>query len=151
MLNNREKLQEVVERIMTEMFFLFPDIDENGEQVTRGKPTDDSIKVSVHFSSHDGLLFKADHELLAKMASNFMGILPDRIEEEHLRSMAAEAANIIGGNYLSEVDPDSEYDLAVPKIIETDVDISIADWHINYISGGGVLIIVPADSEDIGK
>ena len=143
MLSNREKLLEVVDRIMTDMFFIFPDMDDDGEQLTEGSPAEDCMQVGIHFNTDFYLHFEIDRELLAEMASNFMGLAEDDIDEEKLESMATETANIIGGNYLVKIDPDSEYSLSIPEIIDTSISEEDVPWEICYVTEGRVMRICP--------
>lgn len=147
-LNNKDKLLEVVDKIMTDMFFIFPDMNEEGEQLTEGVPSTDNIKVGIHFNTEHYLLFNMDRALLKEMAANFMGLMPDDIEEEHLHSMATETANIIGGNYLVEIDPERECKLSIPRILEEDIDVSEAEWQVVFVSEGNVLCITPIKRKD---
>jgi len=140
---DKNTLLEVVDRIMTDMFFLFPDMDDNGQQITQGEPSDECIKVSIHFNTEFHLHFEIDIGLLEEMASNFMGRSIESLTEDDLESMAVETANIIGGNYLVEVDPEHNYSLSIPQIIKKEYDISEAEWFISFVSEGNVLRVAP--------
>ena len=142
-LNSKDKLLEVIDHIMTDMFFIFPDMDEEGNQITEGEASEDSIWVSIHFNTNYYIVFKMDRALLMEMASNFMGLMPDVIEEEHLESMATETANIIGGNYLVKIDPEREYKLSIPRILDDHLDESDSPWKISFVADGNTMTILP--------
>ena len=140
---DKKILLNVVDRIMTDMFFLFPDMDDNGEQLTDGEPKEGCKDVGIHFNTDVYLHFEIDIGLLKEMASNFMGRSLDSLTDEDLNSMAIETANIIGGNYLVEVDPDHEHSLCIPHFIEEETDVSEGEWSISFVSEGNVLRITP--------
>ena len=140
---DKKILFDVVDRIMTDMFFLFPDMDEDGEQITTGEPSEDCVKVSIHFNTDYYLYFELDIGLLEEMASNFLGRSIDSLTNDDLKSMAIETANIIGGNYLVEVDPNHSFSLCIPKIVETENDLSSAEWFITFVSEDNILRITP--------
>lgn len=143
MKTDKKILLDVVDRIMTDMFFLFPDMDEDGEQLTVGEPKEDCMRVGIHFNTDFYLHFELDIGLLKEMASNFMGRSFDSLTDDDLESMAIETANIIGGNYLVEVDPDHNYSLCIPQFIEKKRDTSEAEWSVCFVSEGNVLRITP--------
>lgn len=146
-LNNKEIIISVIDEIMTDMFFIFPDLDDDGQQISFGEPSEDSIHVGIHFNTDFYLHFQIDRTLLAEMAVNFMGISPDELQNEHVESMACETANIIGGNYLVRVDPDATYKLSIPELLDP-TKISASDkldehWTISFVADSQVMTISP--------
>lgn len=146
-LNNINTIISVVDEIMTDMFFIFPDLDDNGEPIKVGTPSEESIHIGIHFNTDFYLHFQIDHSLLAEMATNFMGISIDEVHEEHIVSMASETANIIGGNYLVRVDPDATFKLSIPEVLDPS-SISSSDaidehWTIAFVADGKVMTISP--------
>jgi len=142
---NKEKLLEVVDNIMTEMFFIFPDVDDDGEQITEGEPSEDCLHIGIHFNTEFYLHFEIDKELLSEMASNFMGRSPQELSEEDMEAMAIETANIIGGNYLVQVDPEHNYSLSIPEVLENTKNLKEAGWCIKFVSEDRVLRIAPLE------
>jgi CheY-specific phosphatase CheX len=143
MTNYKEILLEVVDQIMTDMFFIFPDMNDEGQQKVDGSVSDEHLSVRIHFHEEEELHFDIDKELLREMASNFMGLAPDAVDEEHLKSMAQEAANIIGGNLLVKIDLDHENKLSIPEVTDEQVDKDEAPWCMNFIADGNVMSIMP--------
>jgi CheY-specific phosphatase CheX len=147
MTNYKDVLLEVVDQIMTDMFFIFPDMGDEGEQLTEGTVSDEHLSVRIHFHTNEALHFDMDKELLREMASNFMGLAPDAVDEEHMKSMAQEAANIIGGNLLVKIDPDNEYKLSIPEFTAKSGDQESVAWCMNFIADGNVMSIMPVERE----
>lgn len=145
-LNNKEIIIEVIDEIMTDMFFIFADLDDEGNQITEGIPQSDSIHVGIHFNTDFYLHFNIDRALLEEMAENFLGI-DDAITEKGLLEMACETANIIGGNYLVKVDPSSMFKLSIPEILDPnkikEPERPENIWEISFVSDGRVLTISP--------
>lgn len=146
-LNNKEVIISVIDEIMTDMFFIFPDLDDDGKQVSKGTPSTDSYHIGIHFNTDFYLHFQIDRTLLAEMATNFMGISSDEINEEHVVSMACETANIIGGNYLVRVDPGARYKLSIPEVLDpkaiSNSDVSAEHWVISFVADNQVMNISP--------
>lgn len=146
-LNNKELIIQVIDEIMTDMFFIFPDLDDDGNQVTTGEPSLQSTHVGIHFNTDFYLHFQIDNQLLAEMAANFMGISPDELTTEHIESMACETANIIGGNYLVRADPGATYKLSIPEVLLADSilesDKIDEHWTISFVANGQVMAISP--------
>ena len=145
MLSNKDVLQAVVDEIMTDMFFMFQDLDDDGMPVVDGTPGEGAIQSQIHFFSDFCFNFVFDPAILVEMASNFMGLTPDMIEEEHLNSMASETANIIGGNYLVKIDPDHNFKLSIPEIInDVNHDGAGQEWSTAFVTEGRVMKIFPS-------
>lgn len=146
-LNNKEVIISVIDEIMTDMFFIFPDLDDEGKKVTKGTPSDNCLHIGIHFNTDFYLHFQIDKSLLAEMATNFMGISSDEINEEHIVSMACETANIIGGNYLVRVDPQARYKLSIPEVLDpksiSNSDILAEHWVIGFVADNKVMNISP--------
>lgn len=131
--DSRETMYEVIESIMTDMFFLFSDIDDDGLEVKESDNQDDAVHVGIHYNTNKFLHIAIDRPMLHEMAANFIGLAPDEIDEDHIASMALEAANILGGNYLVRIDPESKYQLSIPELLDNK-DIDNCDWKIGFVS-----------------
>jgi hypothetical protein len=131
--DSKKIMYEVIESIMTDMFFLFSDIDDEGMEVKIRDNQDDAIHVNIHYNTDKFLHIAIDRPMLHEMAANFIGLAPDEIEEDHIASMALEAANILGGNYLVRIDPDSEFQLSIPELLD-DKNIDDCEWKIGFVS-----------------
>lgn len=146
-LNNKEVIIEVIDEIMTDMFFIFPDLDDEGQKVSEGELEDSAVHVGIHFNTDFYLHFTIDPQLLSEMAMNFMGVTQDELQSEHIESMACETANIIGGNYLVRVDPDANCKLSIPEILDpstiTESDKVDEHWTIYFVAEGRVMTISP--------
>lgn len=136
--DSKETMYEVIESIMTDMFFLFSDIDDDGMEIKVSENQDDAIHVGIHYHTDKFLHIAIDRPMIHEMAANFIGLAPDEIEDEHISSMALEAANILGGNYLVRIDPESKYQLSIPELLETK-DINNCYWKIGFVSEDNTL------------
>lgn len=143
MLKHRDVLIQVIDDIMTNMFFLFPDLDDDGEQITDAHPKSDAIHVGIHFNTEHYLHFAIDRDLLLEMAGNFMGLMPDELSDAHLEHMALETANILGGNFLVKIDPDHQLKLSIPETLDAAKLKDAKEWSIAFSSDGRVLRITP--------
>lgn len=143
MLNNRDTLKEVVDEIMTDMFFMFPDLDDEGDVIADAIPKSDAIHVGIHFNTEDYLHFSIDRALLIEMAANFMGLMPDEVGQSEMESMALETANIIGGNFLVKIDPEHSLKLSIPEILDAREVIDDDAWSVAFSSEEQVLRITP--------
>ena len=145
MLNKKDIIIDVVDEIMTDMFFIFPDLDDDGKQITEGETKEDAIHVGIHFNTDFYIHFDIDRELLREMAINFLAIEPEEVDDEQLAHMACETANIIGGNYLVKVDPDHNFKLSIPEVMtsnEADM-LEEGHWEVSFVSDGRVMKISP--------
>jgi hypothetical protein len=79
------------------------------------------------------------------MAGNFMGLMPDELDEAALEHMALETANIIGGNFLVKIDPDHKLKLSIPEILDASMLKDAKDWSVAFSSEGRVLRITPQE------
>lgn len=131
--DSRDIMYEVIEGIMTDMFFLFSDIDDDGMEIKVKDNYPDAIHVSIHYHTDRFLHIAVDRPMLHEMAANFIGLSPDEIQESDVQAMALEAANILGGNYLVRIDPESKYQLSIPQIID-DTNIDQCEWKIGFVS-----------------
>lgn len=136
--DSKDIMYEVIESIMTDMFFLFSDIDDDGMEVKVKENQADAVHVSIHYNTEKFLHIAIDRPMLHEMAANFIGLAPDEIEEEHIASMALEAANILGGNYLVRIDPESKFQLSIPELLDN-TNIDDCDWKIGFVSEDNTL------------
>lgn len=143
--NSKDSLREVVNNIMTEMFFIFPDMDDEGMPVEKHEADSDYIDVTIHYNDDALLYFRIEYGILSEMAANFLGLSPEDIDRDNLIAMACETANIIGGNHLVVVDPDQNYTLSIPEIPTEDQAIAREnrEWIISFTSENSAIIIWP--------
>lgn len=143
MIEHRETLIRVIDDVMTNMFFLFPDLDDDGNQITDAPVKPDAIHVGIHFNTEHYLHIAVDRALLHEMAGNFMGLGADELTPAHLENMALETANILGGNLLVRIDPDHRLKLSIPEMLEASKLKDAKDWTVAFSSEGRVLRITP--------
>jgi hypothetical protein len=136
--DSKETMHDVMENIMTDMFFLFPDIDDDGQEITQKDNQDDAIHVQIHYHTDSFLHIAIDRSIVHEMAANFIGLAPDEVQDSDIESMALECANILGGNYLVRIDPESKYQLSIPELI-ADRNIDDNLWKIGFVSEGATL------------
>ncbi len=144
-LKNEDMLREVVINIMTEMFFIFPDMDDEGLPLDKKEATSDFMDVMIHFHAENQLHFRIEYGMLREMAANFLGLMPEEVDEDNLKAAALETANIIGGNFLVEIDPDKEFSLSIPAIVKKDDCLPQEErqWSISFVSDDSAIIIWP--------
>ena len=141
-MGDKEKFREMVEWTMSEMFFMVPDVDDDGGTVIEAESSEDPVQVAMALDSAGTLVLRIDRELLADMAGNTLGIDSAQVEPQHLRSVAEETANIIGGRYLREADPGGDLEFSLPAITEAGASSSSVRWHVDFICGGRVLSVL---------
>lgn len=138
--DNKDIMLEVISSIMMDMFFLFPDVDDEGMEITQKENQDDAVYVEIHYHTDSYLHIGIDKPIVHEMAANFIGLMPDEVKQEDMESMALECANILGGNYLVRIDPESKCQLSIPQVIH-DTNINDCEWKIGFVSDGSVLNI----------
>lgn len=144
-LKNKEVLEEVIHEIMDDMFFLFPEIDGEGNALKKDVLDGPCVDVGIHFNHDDLIRIRVDQGILTEMTSNFTGLSPNEIDEEQLQSTATETANIIGGNLLVKIDPEQTYRLSIPEILDSDnaLPLEKRPWQLSFISDSGGLLCWP--------
>ena len=144
-LKNKDVLVEVVYEIMDEMFFLFPEINEEGQPKESGILTEDFSDVGIHFNTEHQIRLRIEHSLLEDMTVNFTGLQPEEIQQEHLQSTATETANIIGGNFLVKIDPEQTYKLSIPELLnpEDEQPFEQRPWQQSFVAEEGKLLYWP--------
>lgn len=144
-LKNEDTLREVVIAIMTEMFFIFPDMDDEGLPLDKKEATAEFTDVKIHFNSEYQLVFRIEHGILSEMAANFLGLMPEEVDDDNLRATALETANIIGGNLLVEIDPDKEFVLSIPELVAASeiIPAEQRQWSISFVSDDSAIIVWP--------
>jgi len=114
---NESTLLTVIHEIMTEMFFIFPDMDDNGEPVQFLETFNAHYCTSINYGDDDFLFFEWDRDMLNSMAANFLGVETNDVTDTQIQSMAKEATNVIGGRYLVVVDPERKRSLSLPELL----------------------------------
>lgn len=144
-LTNKDVLEEVIHEIMDDMFFLFPELDEEGLPMQYEELSPPFLDAVIHFNTEHLLRIRIDHSLLTEMTSNFTGLPFESIEKEHLESTVAETANIIGGNFLVKIDPEQNYKLSIPELRKANEALAVADrpWQLSFVSESGGLLCWP--------
>lgn len=126
---NDSILREVLQEIMTEMFFLFPDLDDDGKPAQIIEIFNADYRTNIGYENGDFLFFEWDKRLLSNMAANFLGTDPCEIKDSQMLSVAQEATNVIGGRYLVLVDPDKSRSLSLPQLLK-EKDIELFKAHL---------------------
>ncbi len=136
---NDSTLREVLQEIMPEMFFLFPDVDDEGKPVESLEHFNGECHTSLHYGQSDFLFFEWNLSLLKDMAANFLGADPEEVTDDQIRSMALEATNVIGGRYLVIADPEKTRPMSLPRLMnKADLEkyrAGIAVWQVGFVSG----------------
>lgn len=124
MFQNDSTLLEVLQEIMTEMFFIFPDLDDEGSPDQFLEIFNADYYTNISYGNGDFLFFEWDKRLLSNMAANFLGTDPYEIKDSQMLSVAQEATNVIGGRYLVLVDPGKNRSLSLPQLLgKNDIEL----------------------------
>ncbi|HKI46312.1 MAG TPA: chemotaxis protein CheX [Balneolales bacterium] len=135
---NESTLLSVLHEIMAEMFFIFPDMDDNGVPTQFIESFNAYYCTSIDYGNGDFLFFEWDRNMLNSMAANFLGAEQGEVTDAQIQSMALEATNVIGGRYLVLVDPDKKRSLSLPHFLrgkEIDTYKSKSPiMHVGFVS-----------------
>lgn len=143
LIEHEKTLREVVDEIMTDMFFIFPDLDDEGNSINTGSSGKDAVHIGIHFNTEHYLHFALDCDLLKEMACNFMGLEAEEVGVDEIISMGLETANIIGGNMLVRIDPSREFRLSIPEVLDSLRLQDDQSWTVTFVSEDRVLKITP--------
>lgn len=100
------------------MFFIFPDLDDEGNPTQFLESFNADYYTSICYENSDFLFFAWDKKLLSNMAANLLGTDPIEVKDSEMLSVAQEATNVIGGRYLVLVDPDKSRSLSLPQLLK---------------------------------
>jgi len=99
-------------KILQEMFFLFP--EENEDINLTPKIFD--VKISIKSETKMILRFLISERLAQVMAENFLG---ETISSEaEIKEVLKEFVNMVGGNFISLIDPNSKGSLGLPQVFK---------------------------------
>lgn len=115
---NESTLLSVLHEIMSEMFFIFPNMDDNGIPTQFIESFNTHSCTRIDYGNGDFLFFEWDQNMLNSMAANFLGAERNEITGAQIQSVAMEATNVIGGRYLVLVDPDTDRSLSLPHFLQ---------------------------------
>ncbi|MBM4333038.1 MAG: chemotaxis protein CheX [Deltaproteobacteria bacterium] len=138
----RKKAISVVSNIFETMFFIFLELQENGEEPKGrpegmgkhpdGQPCDGAplniLRSEIGFQGkiQGKIRLCIPYQLARTMAGNFMGLEEGEVSESQTMDMAGELTNMISGNLFSLLDKKAGCRLTVPKT-EAISDSEMAD------------------------
>jgi hypothetical protein len=109
-----QTLREVIFKVFETMFFLFPEVIENQEDVT-DMPRD-YFKARIHLNDNKWLLILLGSEKLAEaMTKNFLG-QEGSVDEFQVADVFREAVNVIAGNFLMKLGGKKRISLGIPEV-----------------------------------
>lgn len=117
---NESTLSGVLQEIMTEMFFIFPEMDDNGDPTQFVESFNPCNYTSINYGEGDFLVFEWHRTMLNCMAANFLGANQSDVTDLQIESVAMEATNVIGGRYLVLVDPEKKRSLSLPELLTSE-------------------------------
>lgn len=156
----REKAISLVSNIFETMFFIFLELQENGEEPKGrpegmgknpdGQPCDGSplnfLRSEIEFQGkiQGRIRLYIPYQLARTMAGNFMGLEEEEVSESQTMDMAGEVTNMISGNLFSLLDKKAGCRLTMPQTA------AISDSEIAAASGNaGITINFDAEGQRI--
>lgn len=137
---NKADLLAVLHEIMAEMFFMFPDLDDDGLPMQFLESFNADYLTNINYGSDYFLFFEWNRNMLYSMVANFLGTNPGKVSEGQLLSMAKEATNVVAGRYLVLNDPDKACSLSLPQLLqEEDAEAIMAVspmLQVGFVSDG---------------
>ncbi len=111
-------LKNAISEVFETMFFLLPSaLEEDDDSINEVEK-----KISVKIESSGSLsfyLWLTFSELMLRIiASSLFDREQAEFDDQELKDLACEAANMIGGAFLNHVDPDRQDKLSLPEILE---------------------------------
>jgi len=110
-----DQLKKVIFEILENMFFLFP--EEDGGTVP---PMVFEGNIAINGKEKILLRFFIPERLAQIMAENFIGEEVEDISNQDVIEVVKEFVNMIGGNYISLIDPKGERHLGLPEVKKID-------------------------------
>ena len=111
-------LKDAIFEVMETMFFLCPEVVDP-EDLVDGQGGA-KVAVTIHTTGDNsyriGLQFT--EALLRKMAAGLFGEAEASFETAQLHDLAREAANMVGGAFLHNVDPSRQEKLSLPELVD---------------------------------
>jgi hypothetical protein len=124
-------LTQVIFEIFGDMFFMFPDHYDEGENVAFPK---DWIKYKIKIAKEKTfwLNFYFTPQQTKLMAENFLGEEAGEISDVLIAETIKEAVNVMGGNLLNRLDGD--YILGIPEKCSTEDVLKLKNFCNDYNS-----------------
>lgn len=112
-------LKRVIFKIMSEMYFLFP--DEEDVPLPDDAYTAGSYVYQLNLQKQGSLtvlFFRFDNRLAQKMCEYFLGINREEVTPESIQGTIGECVNMVVGNLLNEIDDRAEINMGVPRLLD---------------------------------
>ena len=111
-------LKNAISEVFETMFFLFPSLVEDDDD----SANEDVERINVKIESSGRLNFclwlTFSEAMLRIIAASLFGREKNEFEDQELKDLAREAANMVGGAFLNLADPDRQDKLSLPEIFE---------------------------------
>ena len=109
-----QTLREVIFNVFETMFFLFPEVIEQKEDIS--DVPRDYFKALIHLNDNKWLLILRGSEKLAEaMTKNFLGH-EGAVDETQIADVFREAVNVIAGNFLMKLGSRKRISLGIPEV-----------------------------------
>ncbi len=113
-------LENAISKVMSEMFFLFPDYDEGLEEKKPGPEICYRLKLGAPGQDPVIFFFSFEQALANLMTTNFLGVDVPEQQEEMVLGTVQEAVNMFVGNVLNQMDTTGDYVMGLPELITTE-------------------------------
>jgi CheY-specific phosphatase CheX len=113
-------MKDSIFKVLEQMFFVPVDVQEppGTADAEAALPNTSSITACLGFNGpSDGtFVLTIPADLAASMAVDFLGVSPEMISSEHVTGTVKEMINMLAGSTLSAYEPDSAFNMQIPKI-----------------------------------
>jgi CheY-specific phosphatase CheX len=105
------QMMDAIFEVFEKMFYIFLE-----PLAVDGRPGE--LTASIHFdgAAAGRVKIKLSQGMAARMAHNMLGLEEDHVQDAILQDCTKEALNMICGNILDKIDPDSVFRLSLPEI-----------------------------------
>ena len=132
-------LENAISKVMSEMFFLFPDYDEGLEEKRTGPEICYRLKLEAQGQEAVVFFFSFEQALANLMTTNFLGVDVPEQQEEMVLGTVQEAVNMFVGNVLNQMDATGNYGMGLPERIAVgDLPGGRAADLVNRFEGTGL-------------
>lgn len=113
-------LKRLTFEIMQKMCFLFPSDEPTSPEVSAG-----NILVRVDCGQLYQIYLRFDSRLAETIAQNLLGTTSEALDDTLRNSALTEIANMVGGNFVNQMNMDTSDKVSIPQIVES-------DWNEQY-------------------
>lgn len=147
---DRNDLTISVNKVMADMFYLSPDLDEHGRQKRSGTQPAEGVPLHMPISESMILQWIYEWELLQLMTANLTALPPDELPADWVRKSAREASRVIWGHYITSFQNNLEapVPMVTPQPAEERLDTGKDQWHFNFYAESSQLYVSLIEQND---